>query len=452
MEIAFEKLAVQMLEALVDEARGRTVRLGPTGPFRGGLHQGDGKTRIEGHLEVATLLDVAWAFDSGIRIRIVGPMVLRSLQGHIEMGPQGTRVALEAERVELPKLEVVSKTWKLSFEDVLLSDAVFTTGAGEPTDIRASDARAGDARYDAEALDVSVAALHLEGVAFGPGFFRADGLAGRTVRVDAELPARHPSAGAARSREQFEALDRLDGSFSVVVETGLVIDAGWPVVGRRRADHAFELPISRGRLSAPKVEDGLASLEDAVLDLVFDVRGLALEAGLPSVASRTILRWPLSNEEREAARADQSMLLSRWITPDIPPRDEASGDEEPWLRLDHLALRSGHGAFSYAGQGTWDVGEGHLRIGTEHGPPFERLVVELALALQPAGEGRLGFTAEKVHLGARALPLGKISLDLERLDIVSLDEGGLLFQGSAPQKVGATGRVVALRKLSLRWP
>lgn len=452
MEIAFEKLAVQMIEALIDEGRGRTVRLGPTGPFRGELSRVDGKTRIEGHLEVATLLDVAWTFDSGVRIRLMGPVLFRSLRGHIEMGPRGTRVALEAERVELPNLEVEGKTWRLAFHDVLLTEAVFTTGAGEPTDIRAKDARAEDARYDTETLDLSVAALHLQGVAFGAGFFRAEGLAGRTVRVDAELPARQPSGGTGPSRGQLEALDRLDGSFSVVVETGLVIDAGWPVVGRRRADHRFELPIVSGRLSAPKVEDGLASLEDAVLDLVFDSRGLALEAGFPSVASRTILRWPLSDDERKAAEADASMSLSRWITPYIPPRDEPAEDEEPWLRLDHLALRSGHGAFSYGGQGAWRVGDGHLRLGTEHGPPFERLVLDVALALQPAGDGKLGFTAEKVHLGARDLPLGKIELDLERLDIVSLDEGIMQFHGAAPQRVGATGRVVSLRKLSLRWP
>lgn len=450
MRIAFEKLAAQMIEAVVDEAKGRTVRLGPTGPFRGHFEKEGGRSRIEGHLEVATLFDVAWTFDNGTHLRLVGPVTFRSLQGRIDIGPQGVRVEVEAERVELPELQVATKNWTLRFEDIVLTDAELSTGGGEPTSIRATDARAEEARYDAAAIDMSVAALHLEGVAFGVGFFRADGLSGRTVRVDAHVPPVRGGRGEGISREQVEALDRLDGSFSVVVDTGLVIDAGWPVVGRRKAEHHFELPIRGGRLPAPKVEDGLSTLEDAVLDLVFDDQGLALEAGFPSVASKTVLRWPLSDAEREAAARDQSMLLSRWITPAIPLRDE--GGDDGWLKLDHLALRSGHGAFSYGGHGTWHVGQGHLRLGTEHGPPFEQLAIGLEIQLQPSGEGRLGFTAEKVHLGARDIPIGAIAIDLERLDIVSLDEGEVRFQGWAPQLVGATGRVVSLRKLALRWP
>ncbi len=297
---------------------------------------------------------------------------------------------------------------------------------------------------------MSVAALHLQGVSFGKGFFRAEGLSGRTVRVDAEIPPRRPDSGAGPTREQLRALDGLDGSIAAVVETGMVIDAGWPVVGRRVAEHPFSLTVRKGRLAAPEVEDGLASLEDAVLDLVFDENGLALEAGFPSVASHTVLRWPLSEEERTAAEVDKAMPLSRWLTPDLPARD--GGGEDAWLRLDRLSVASGRGSLAYQGQGSWSVGAGHLRIGTEAGPPFERLVLDLALKLEPAGEGRLGFTAEKVHLGARDLPLGKLELDLHRLDIVSLDEGGLSFTGRDPQRVGATGRVVALRQLSLRWP
>lgn len=450
MQIAFEKLAVQMLEALVDEERGRTVRLGPTGPFRGELSTAEGTTRIQGHVEVVTLLDALWTFDSGMHIRLSGPVLFRGLQGRIDMGPRGTRLALEAERVELPMFEVTSKTWTLRLEDVVLVEAELVTGAGASTSIRATDAKAEDARFDGADLDVSVAALHLQEVTFGSGFFRAEGLSGRTVRVDAELPPRRPGAGAGPTREQLEALDGLDGSISASVETGMVVDAGWPVVGRRVAKHQFALSLRDGRLAAPEVEDGLASLEDAVLDLVFDERGLALEAGFPSVASHTVVRWPLTKEERAAAQGDASMSLSRWLTPELPLRDD--GGEGSWLRLDRLSLTSGRGALTYRGQGTWSVGSGHLRIGTEAGAPFERLVLDFGLEVEPAGEGRLDFTAEKVHLGARDLPVGKLVLDLHRLDIVSLDEGGLRFVGREPQRVGATGRVVSLRKLALRWP
>ncbi|HWN69476.1 MAG TPA: hypothetical protein VNM90_17665, partial [Haliangium sp.] len=110
---------------------------------------------------------------------------------------------------------------------------------------------------------------------------------------------RAPKRRSIRSQIDWRFLDRVDGQIDVDV----TVDVHLPVIRRRRATHYFRVPIEKGIFNYRQLENGLSSLENAVID--FDVRGhkLVIERDLPIIRMRkNLVEWRLDDEEMALAR------------------------------------------------------------------------------------------------------------------------------------------------------
>lgn len=255
-------------------------------------------------------------------------------------------------------------------------------------------------------------------------------------------PASSSSAeGSSAKAASFRWLDGLRGQANVDV----YVEATYPVYGARKVTHPLRIALEKGALDYRSLEDGLAPLEDAVLDIELEGDALILEKDLPGVPfdNQTLLRWPLDAEELALARVGRVRLstltkVERAVSPkpatDAPPKKGA-------LALHRLELREIDVALGLAGGRSWDLGaHGQLRLGSATNPALSTLRVDGALCFTPDATdepGELTIGLERAELAVDDVPIGARRLSTERIVVGAIDAEGtrLRFLGPRPQSL-----------------
>lgn len=264
-------------------------------------------------------------------------------------------------------------------------------------------------------------------------------------------------------------LDLVSGSLEIDAN----VDASVPIIGRRRATHAFRVPIEGGTLDYKRLERGLSALEDAVID--FEVKGsrLVIERDIPIIRMRKdLVEWYLDGDELALARQRRVRLRT---LPRYQLVSEGGGDIElKGLRLDPIDIdltvgtaagtagaaaspdaegtppgaSSGQDPEQPAEAGTTDTG-GAMLDGVL--PQLAIASLEIAGALcHPDAPGLLTVTAHQLAAALRDLPLGNMALDVGELSIESLGPAQITCQALRPDALSVTIRGVRLRDVILR--
>lgn len=379
----------------------------------------------------------------------------------------GAPFTLELGTLELE--EVVLRSGEREIMAARLSAAV-SVEAGESPSVRVAQARAEQVSYREPGRSVRVSFVALpQGLTFVEdvveipqldlGEIRAElALVGRgstppstPTSAPSPSPASVPSptgsaapAAGAEGAARASALRWLDG-LRGQANIDVYVEATYPVYGARKVTHPLRIALEKGALDYRSLEDGLAPLEDAVLDIELEGDALILEKDLPGVPfdNQTLLRWPLDAEELALARVGRVRLstltkVERAVSP--TPASDAPA-KKGTLALHRLELREIDVALGLAGGASWDLGaHGLLRLGSATNPALSTLRVGGALCFVPDGPaepGELSLGLERAELAVERIPLGARTLSTERLVVGAIDAEGtrLRFSGLRPQSL-----------------
>jgi hypothetical protein len=296
--------------------------------------------------------------------------------------------------------------------------------------------------------------------------------------------ARAPRRRSIRSQIDWRFLDRVDGQIDVDV----TVDAHLPVIRRRRATHYFRVPIEKGILNYRQLENGLSSLENAVID--FELRGnkLVIERDLPIIRMRkNLVVWHLDDEEMALARQRKVRLrtLPRFeiksgsgkssdvklhgieihpinidlsVAPPAAPETLSAASSAP-APVAPTATEAAANADARAGA-TGDAAEGASAARPE--PPasvqeYGGILPELVLRRlmitgsldYPEGEGALALKVKQLAAALRGLPLGGFVVDVGAVRVESIEPIRIVFDGLRPRAISLTLNGLRLERVTV---
>lgn len=241
-------------------------------------------------------------------------------------------------------------------------------------------------------------------------------------------------------------LDTLAGRLDVDVD----VDISVPILGHRRATHELRLGIEGGAIDYLEVEQGLSTLEDALLDFSVREGKLVLERGLPLLSTRgrgkPLLLWDL--DEVDHARAAQERRVRLSLLPQYRPAKSEDDEQEKGsgsaFKLRALSLRALAANLSIA----------ESRAGIAGVLPeltFQALELRGDVHHRPdeALAGRLRAQGSQLRAVFRDLPLAGRS-GAGRLGIVALRGVEIAFEGTRATRVTGALEGVTLASAELR--
>jgi hypothetical protein len=351
-------------------------------------------------------------------------------------GPAGFR--LQAGSLHMDRCESSVAPWQLAGQELALSNVSWQAGSLALGALSIAKA------WLNATLELAAAQPGVDVAAKADAGAEADAGATDETRSDAKERSRpeHPVASVA-----WELLDGLSGELNA----DLRVDLSVPVVGSRRATHRFRLPVEDGTIDFMELEGGLSRLENALLDFAVRDDGLVLERGIPLLPTRgrgkPLLRWDLADRDLELARQNRVRLA---VLPQArkPGTNEvtAEGSENDEVAPGRSAPdANGESRVGLRRLGVDDLGV-RLRLTPSQsrapGPlrslAFDDLQLEGALEYAPDGvtrEGELRATARHVTTSLRALPLGSRRLEIESLEVSTVDRARARVWGLRPREV-----------------
>ena len=273
------------------------------------------------------------------------------------------------------------------------------------------------------------------------------------------LLSRPTDGGADDQGESIPARYRLDLGFADCIDgqldVDLTADATVPLIGRRKATHRFRIPIADGSIDFKQVENDLAALEDAVLDFVFKKGALHLVKDIPLIPydARTLVYWPLDDDEHDLAARDR-VRLRRLPTYRIPTstRSSDSGGEPSvalrTLHFDNLAID-----LSVGGPATVEVAGGRIVLGSEGRAAIGSLRVQGDIhhdTSDPTDITSVELESGDWELQLEALGLAGRLLDVELLTLASIARATVTFEDVRPGAVDVAAQGLHLRGVQLR--
>lgn len=246
-------------------------------------------------------------------------------------------------------------------------------------------------------------------------------------------------------------LDGLQGQ----VNADLTVDVKIPFLSRRVATHKMRLDVRDGTIDFKQLEDGLARLEDALLD--FRVRRGALALELKGI-KKTLLAWPLDASELAVAERDDRVRLRTLAKPDLPAKSEpdeppTSSGKDRSVGLSRLDVEPLEIALRLDGGHTFTYGERlALRLGARDRPAIGRLGVQGAVSYAPSARTEaqtLSIDLQALDVGLDKLVTGAGKLRIGRVALETLTDLALTLQGLTPALLKGSLRGLTLE--SLEW-
>lgn len=466
LQIGVEQLGAEGFRLELDGRDGarNVIALAPGGGIRGRYEQDDETVGLHAiRADRLVLSEIAWALSTG-SVRGSARMHEVEIDGIIATAKaRGKRPGfvgrLRATKVEATADLVLGKT-KLHGAELVIDDFELTADeAGKPS-VRIGSATAGTVRGQVGETRVDVTDLVASALSQDAGVLHVQRLQLGTAQLGiAELPARAKTADtaaapAARAPLDLAFLDLISGHFGV----DLVTDVSLPILGSRKATHAFEIPIDAGVLSFKQLEKSLATLENLVID--FEVSGdqLILEKDIPLVPfdNTPLVTWALDRAGQALAK-DDKVRLSTLAKPTLPPKMKKAADadrkkkgkavELRRLDVDNVDIRVSIGASFEL-----PVGDGRVRLGGADRPAVGQLRVAGKLAHTGGGEappGRLNVTGEGLHAALHALALPRHTLDAHAVAVATVEAIDVGFAGFRPRQVSARLAGVTLDRVQL---
>jgi hypothetical protein len=239
----------------------------------------------------------------------------------------GMRVEVEVRAVEGGEVVATERGATADLKQLELGDGRWSWASGEltltqlalaalhlQTDVPPTIGRAAGSteRGTASGLSLKTEAVMLhvgevrapEGLVLSPGELSAPllELIGVSLDVDLAVALRRlgPQKRAPAQLQRLGALDLIDGELSA----DLHVKATEPIIGHRSATHRLRLDIRGGVIDYRKLEQGLATLENAAIDFELEGDQLILEKDLPLVPldNTTLFSWSLDQEGQRLAR------------------------------------------------------------------------------------------------------------------------------------------------------
>lgn len=263
-------------------------------------------------------------------------------------------------------------------------------------------------------------------------------------------------------------LDLVNGRFAVDV----TVDAALPVIGRRKATHAFRVPIESGTLNYKQLERGLSTLEDAVIDFELRNSKLVIERDIPIIRLRkNLVEWSL--DEDELALAQQRRVRLRTLP---HYRLVSGGGNDIKINSVHLdpidiALTVGDGQALEAAQANGENGSTSPADGAQEGaagadaasaraeePPLEGILPRLRIGSleisgclrSPDQAGLLAIAIRNILASLRNLTLGSVQVDVGTIAVDAIEPIQITFDGVRPDAASVTIEGLRLQDIKLQ--
>ncbi len=302
-----------------------------------------------------------------------------------------------------------------------------------------------DLRVDGDDIlvgDVAVGSIRLE---------HADLRGALTSRPAGDASAGEGEPARAPRRLDLGFADGLQGQ----VDVDLTADATVPLLGARKATHRFRIPIDNGTIDFKELENDLAALEDAVLDFVFKKGALHLVKDIPLIPfdTRTLIYWPLDEDEHEMAASNRVRLrrLADYQLPESTSSQKKSNGgssvELRTLHFDNLSID-----LTLGGPASVELAGGRITLGSEERAAIGSLHVEGDIHHHTGDTSDVTSVAvESVdwELQLEGLSLGNRLLDVELVTLARIDEATITFEDVRPGAVTVAAQGLHLRGVQL---
>jgi hypothetical protein len=296
--------------------------------------------------------------------------------------------------------------------------------------VRAADIAAGG-RLELVAPHVSFSELRID----------LEGPFGRTKPADA-APA--PPKSPTRRQEKLRFLDSLTGRIYLTIKVQLDL----PVLGLRTLDQQLRVPIQEGSLDFRTLEDSLAWLEGAFLDIKHDDQFLKIQWKVPIFgSSHDLITWQLDKDASALAafgRVPFRSLLDFRTGAAQPKKDsKKSGNVLRSFKVDGIDI-----SLSLIAPRNLEVGQGLIAFGGDGTPGMVDFKVSGAIG--DRGPGRLSGAIGSVDTTVKDLKIGPAEVTCDRLHFDGLDQLEVTFDGYKPTKISMVVHRVTATNLAIK--
>ncbi|HEY0482858.1 MAG TPA: hypothetical protein VGD37_35295 [Kofleriaceae bacterium] len=261
---------------------------------------------------------------------------------------------------------------------------------------------------------------------------------------DDRPPAPRPADSALRqSRLRF--LDSLSGRIYFTVK--VVLDL--PVIGHRSLDQELRVPIQEGSLDYRALEDSLAWLEGAFLDIKHEGDRLALTWKVPIFgSSHELVTWALDDDATALAPFGRVPVRSLTDFTIGSGRPSSKPDDGKRKTLQSLSLDALDIAVSLLAPHSVETGGGVIMFGGDDQPGMVDLKV--SGSLHDRGPGELRGAIGSIDTTIKDVQLGPMKLTADRLHLDGIDELEVVFDGFRPAHVTVVVHRVTATNVSLQ--
>jgi hypothetical protein len=280
----------------------------------------------------------------------------------VALGQIGEGGSIEADYCELNGVEIGIGELLIKIPHAVASELRVEWGGAESPRISAAGLRFGDVTVRHGSTLYQFEGCELINVNYDAAEFSVDLLGIRELGALVQTGAAGASADAAEdSATSFPLLPflaELTRATSGEVQAELHVSLGFGRLSRT-AIHQLSLPLRDGLFDYRKLEHGLSTFEDALLDFSVRQGTLVLEAGVPFLPTRghgyPIMSWPLLREEQELAESGYVSLACIMASGRGLEAEKAGAPSQPpgafhgqRLKLQRLGIEDAHLALAVA--------------------------------------------------------------------------------------------------------
>lgn len=279
---------------------------------------------------------------------------------------------------------------------------------------------------------------------------------GRLQAAAQGLSAGASAADPERSRASVPSLPLLD-TLCGHLHVDLVTDVRLPIIGERKATHAFRIPIDEGVIPIAALEDGLSTLESLAIDFEIEPGKLILEKDLPLVPfdAKPLVHWTL-DERGDALAKDKRVRIATLLQPELPEATREQAEEERRSKGSAVSLRRVDAAdidvaVSLERESELELGGGRIRLGSAQRAALEELRITGSVSHVPQepAPGELQVVAKSLLAALEGLQVGGRTLSAARVVVGIIDTTTLTFEGLRPSRLQSELHAVHLEALHL---
>ncbi len=465
LSIGVERLGAEGFRLELGGKDGATnlVALAPGGGIRGRYEQDDAAIGLRAlRADTLALSEFRWQLSNG-QVELAAPSQLREveIEATIARGDATPKFvgAIRAAAVDatvnitLGGLTIQGATLRIqSFE--------FTASPDGKVAVRFGQVSAATLEVLTRGMQLSVADV----LAAGPCTIDPAGLRIESLdvgRVTAKLPDLTSKAADAapttpkgpRTLPNLPFLPHLHGKIAVDV----IPDVTLPIIGSRKATHAFRIPVEGGIIKLGDVESGLSTLENLVIDFEVEDGKLVLEKDIPLIPfdNKPLVEWKLDGPAQALAN-DKRVALSTLMQATLPASAKKEADAErkkkgKAIDLRRLDLANIDVDLRCAGTSELAVAGGTVRLGDAQRPAIGELRVTGNLTHVPGdpSPGQLSLTAKNLLAGLDGVSVGDRTLTVSEVGVGAIDGVTVAFAGVKPQSAEARASGLTLRGVHL---